>query len=69
MINPVRSGQTGQKMQTNRFGVILEARISKRLFTLAKENKQTPYEYLKSTIDEKYQIYLKEKLNWDSDYE
>lgn len=69
MINPVRSGQTGQKMQTNRFGVILEARISKRLFTLAKENKQTPYEYLKSIIDEKYQIYLKEKLNWDSDYE
>jgi hypothetical protein len=69
LINPVRSGQIGQKMQTNRFGVILEARISKRLFTLAKENKQTPYEYLKSTIDEKYQIYLKEKLNWDSDYE
>ena len=69
MINPVRSGQTGQKMQTNRFGVILEARISKRLFTLAKENKQTPYEYLKSIIDEKYQIYLKQKLNWDSDYE
>lgn len=69
MINPVLSGQIGQKMQTNRFGVILETRVSKSLFTLAKENKQTPYEYLKSVIDEKYQIYLKEKLNWDSDYE
>jgi hypothetical protein len=56
-------------MQTNRFGVILETKVSKSLFTLAKENKQTPYEYLKSIIDEKYQIYLKEKLNLDSDYE
>jgi hypothetical protein len=56
-------------MQTNRFGVILETKVSKSLFTLAKKNKQTPYEYLKSIIDEKYQIYLKEKLNWDSDYE
>ena len=69
MISHVRSGQTGQKMQKNRFGVILEARISKSLFTLAKENKKTPYEYLISLIDEKYQIYLKQKLNWDSDYE
>ncbi len=69
MINLVLSGQSGQKMQTNRFGVILETKVSKSLFTLAKENKQTPYEYLKSIIDEKYQIYLKEKLNWDSDYE
>ena len=69
MISHVRSGQTGQKMQKNRFGVILETKVSKSLFTLAKENKQTPYEYLKSIIDEKYQIYLKQKLNWDSDYE
>jgi hypothetical protein len=56
-------------MQTNRFGVILEDRISKSLFVLAKNNKQTPYEYLASVIDEKYQIYLKEKLKWDLDYE
>jgi len=69
LINLVRSGQTGQKMQTNRFGVMFEDRISKSLFALAKKNKQTPYEYLKSIIDEKYQIYLREKLKWDSDYE
>ena len=56
-------------MQKNRFGVILEARVSKSLFMLAKENKQTPYEYLTCLIDEKYQIYLKQKLNWDSDNE
>jgi hypothetical protein len=69
LINLVLDGRTGQKMQTNRFGVILEDRISKSLFVLAKNNKQTPYEYLASVIDEKYQIYLKEKLKWDLDYE
>lgn len=69
MINLAQSGQTGQKMQKNRFGVILESKVSKSLFILAKKNKQTPYEYLVSIIDEKYQIYLKEKLNWDSDNE
>jgi hypothetical protein len=56
-------------MQKNRFGVILESKISKNLFILAKKNKQTPYKYLESLIEEKYQIYLKEKLNWDSDDE
>jgi hypothetical protein len=56
-------------MQTNRFGVMFEDRTSKSLFALAKKNKQTPYEYLTSIIDEKYQIYLREKLKWDSDYE
>lgn len=69
MINPAPSGRTGQKMQKNRFGVILESKISKNLFILAKKNKQTPYKYLESLIEEKYQIYLKEKLNWDSDDE
>ena len=44
---------------------MLEDKISKCLFTLAKENKQTPYEYLTAIIDEKYQIYLKERLDWD----
>ena len=52
-------------MQTSRFGVMLEDKVSKCLFTLAKENKQTPYEYLTATIDEKYKIYLKERLDWD----
>lgn len=69
MINPALSGQIGQKMQKNRFGVILESKVSKSLFILAKKNKQTPYEYLVSLIDKEYEIYLKEKLNWDSDNE
>ncbi len=67
MTNRVQSGRSGQKMKQNRFGIIFDDKISKKLFLLAEDKKQTPYEYLASVLTEKHISLLEKKLEWDLD--
>lgn len=67
MISHVLSGRNGQKMNDNRFGIMLDDKVSKKLFLLAQNKKQTPYEYLVSLLNEKHKILLEQRLKWDSD--
>lgn len=54
-------------MNDNRFGIMLDNKVSKKLFLLAQNKKQTPYEYLVSLLNEKHTILLEQRLKWDSD--
>lgn len=67
MINRVPSGLSGLKMKESRFGIMLDDKVSKKLFLLAQDKKQTPYEYLESLLNEKHKILLAQKLKWDLD--
>jgi len=54
-------------MKESRFGIMLDDKVSKKLFLLAQDKKQTPYEYLQSLLNEKHKILLAQKLKWDLD--
>lgn len=46
---------------------MLDDIVSKKLFLLAENKEQTPYEYLVSLLNEKHKTLLEQRLRWDSD--
>gem|GEM_PF-6011897 len=65
MINLVQNGLVGYVKNQNRFGIILDNIISKKLFILCGSKNTDPASYIINLIKIEYEKYKKTELRWD----